>query len=58
MTDCDLESPRHEKLTAWICARPTTDRYLVSVILDEKEKERGRPKMKNANLQLSNFFLT
>ena len=41
----DLVSQRHEKVNAWICVRPTTDRGLASVIPDwKKENKRKREK--------------
>ena len=34
----NLKSLRHEKVNAWICERPTTDRDLASVIPEKKKK--------------------
>ena len=42
----------HEKVNAWVCARPTTDCDPVSVIRDKK-RECATEQEKNANLQLS-----
>ena len=38
----DLESQRHEKINAWICALPTIHYDLASVILDNKKEKRKR----------------
>ena len=43
-TDRDLESQRHEKVKAWICARPTTHHDLANVIPDKTKEKRKRNK--------------
>ena len=50
-TDGGLESQRHDKVNAWICALPTTQHDLASVLPDKKkEKKRKREKQKDAYL--------
>ena len=60
-TDGGLESQRHEKVNAWICARPETRHDLASVIPDKKkEKTRETERCKSvtavifADLSFSN----
>ena len=57
----DLESQRHEKVNAWICARQTTtDHDLASVIpvKKEREKEEKEKKCKCVTTVSSIFLIT
>ena len=54
-TDCDLESQRNEKVNSLRCARRTTHHGLVSVIPDEKEREKGKERERSTmKIQICN----